>query len=188
MTRKTNSSPASGSSAKAKAYAIDDLTYEEAAELFHYDPETGIIRRATDRHKGRWAAGTIAGTHCKTNGYVIVGVNLYGTKRGYKAHRLGWLLHYGVWPTLSLDHINGVRHDNRIKNLREATQTQNMANQGPIRHGLKGAYPTPEGKWRAIIGRSPNYEHIGVYFTEQEAHDAWCAAAARRYGEFARFD
>jgi hypothetical protein len=63
-----------------------------------------------------------------------------------------------------------------------------MANQRKRRKGLKGAYPTPEGKWRAIIGKGPDYKHIGVYATEQEAHDAWCMEAVSRYGEFARFN
>ena len=60
--------------------------------------------------------------------------HIYGYRQGslkgkrYKEHRLIWLYHYGEWPKECIDHINGIRDDNRIENLREATNQQNQFN------------------------------------------------------------
>ena len=73
--------------------------------------------------RGSSIAGSVAG--CMNNwGYLQV-----CTKgKTYKAHRLVWLIEKGVWPE-ELDHINGVRTDNRIENLREVSRKENLRNQ-----------------------------------------------------------
>ena len=55
-------------------------------------------------------------------------VQLMFNRKKLMAHRLAWFLHYGKWPKAQIDHINGIRDDNRIENLRDVTQTENMRN------------------------------------------------------------
>ena len=69
-------------------------------------------------------------------GYVVI---RYAGK-GYKAHRLAWLHVYGRWPNGPLDHINRLKNDNRIENLRETDDALNQHNvvatrarSGPVR-------------------------------------------------------
>lgn len=164
---------------------VNDLTHAQAAKLFTFDPETGVLYRKFEW--GPWKAGSVAGTVNKKNGYVIVSVGTE-VRRTYRAHRLAWLLHYGAWPPDEIDHINGDRADNRIVNLRAATPGQNLANKQGRRAGLKGAYPMANGRWRSAIGKNDRFQHLGVFDTEEEAHEAFVAAAKVRYGAFARAD
>jgi len=82
---------------------------------FSYDPKTGLIRRF-DR-----ANSCGSKDHY---GYLILKIK----GKQYKYHRVAWLLHYGSFPCFVIDHINGIRDDNRICNLREVTQHMNSAN------------------------------------------------------------
>jgi hypothetical protein len=82
-------------------------------------------------------------------------------------HRLVWLYHYGEWPTGQVDHINGDHHDNRIENLREATNaqnTQNVRRRGVTFETRKVARP-----WRARIMVNGRSISLGYYATEAEA-------------------
>lgn len=97
--------------------AINDLR-----QLLEYDPITGTIRWKVTVHRSKRRAGDIAGGRA-TAGYAHITVQ----HRILYSHRVAWALHYGYWP-ITLDHINRNRLDNRICNLREATQSQNMAN------------------------------------------------------------
>src|SRR5215468_6803827 len=80
----------------------------------------------------------------KTDGYVHIGVD----GRTYSAHRLAWFYVYGVWPEHDIDHMNGVRGDNRLVNLREATHIQNCRNSRtcrPNKNGFRGVKQTESG-------------------------------------------
>lgn len=91
------------------------------SEIFDYD---GLNLRWRYSKGPRAQKGTIAGS--KTNcGYISVRLN----KKPYQAHKLIYFMIYGEWPEF-IDHINGDRTDNRIENLRPATRTQNIWNQG----------------------------------------------------------
>jgi hypothetical protein len=88
-------------------------------------------------------------------------------------HRLAWFYTHGRWPSGDLDHINRVRHDNRIDNLREATRSENCQNQ-PIRKsnrsGVTGVYHHKvSNKWAATINVNKKQMHLGVYDTLEEA-------------------
>lgn len=104
-----------------------------------------------------------------------------------QVHRIVWAMHTGVWPAAEIDHVNGDKADNRICNLREATRSQNVANQGAYssnKVGLKGV--SPHGlRYRAQIKTQGAVLYLGMFDTPELAHDAYCAAARQYHGEFA---
>lgn len=98
------------------------LSAERVKELFVYDPETGNFFMRV-RSGSRAAGAPIGRPHIK--GYV----DITFACRHYYAHRLAWLYMTGKWPDGQIDHINGIRNDNRWANLRDVTQSKNMLNQ-----------------------------------------------------------
>lgn len=97
-------------------YAYNDgITAEELRKHFHYDPVTGVFTRLTRKN----SHGSI-----DRDGYLILKIN----RRQFKGHRMAWLYVYGVLPTHNIDHRNRIRADNRIDNLRDATQAVNVEN------------------------------------------------------------
>ena len=158
------------------------ITAEELREQLNYDPETGVFTRRV-RSSTRIRIGDVAGWSDK-QGYVRIRV----LTRIRAAHRLAWLHVHGVWPPNEIDHINGMRGDNRISNLREATHAENCRNRKKPRTGrcaLKGVY-MKRGRFCAKIKMNGKQTHIGYYDTEKDAHDAYMAAAEKEFGAFAR--
>ncbi len=103
------------------------------------------------------------------------------------AHRAAWALHFGEWPDGFLDHINGVKDDNRIANLRIATHSQNKANTAARKdntHGFKGISPRSNGNWRAQIRVNGKDIHLGYFLTPGEASAAYALAAKANFGDF----
>jgi hypothetical protein len=161
------------------------VTYERLRELLHYDPETGFFTRKSGR--GGRAQGSVSG--CKPNsdfGYVLIGVD----GGLYLAHCLAFIFMTGVCPSEDIDHINGVKDDNRWINLRAATRSQNNANSRLRKDntsGLKGVYFSQERRrWVAQIGVNGRQTHLGRFATREAAHAAYTAAAHRYFGDFAR--
>ena len=157
----------------------------EIQEWLRYDPKTGKFFWVKLSGK-KMTPGKEAGWN--SNGYIIVTVR----DRRVPAHRLAWLFAYGKDPGHSnIDHINLDRSDNRICNLRLATQQQNMCN---LRKRL-GTTSTYKGvswykrhcKWQAQIRVDGQNIYLGCYDNELDAHLAYCAAATRLHGEFANF-
>lgn len=114
-------------------------------------------------------------------------INLDG--RLIPEHRLAWYMSYGEWLVSRIDHINQDPTDNRLKNLREATCSQNRCNVQRHRgnsSGFKGV-SFHEGKWVARIGRNYQNYNLGRFDTPEEAHAAYCKAAAELHGEFCCF-
>lgn len=159
------------------------LTAERARELLHYDPETGILRWRIRRGPKR--AGSIA-TRSTSAGYIRVGLDC----RTYYAHRVMWLMQTGEWPDKEIDHINGVRTDNRWANLRHATHAQNGRNRRRQRDntsGFTGVYlHKPTKRWRARINVAGKRISLGYHDTPELAHAAYAGATKAHYGEFAR--
>jgi hypothetical protein len=161
------------------------LTATEARQLFHYDPETGIlIWRTRSRQECKsemaWRAmsglfGTAAGT-IAVNGYRSISVN----GKRYYAHRLAWLIVTGNWPTADVDHCNGDRSDNRWSNLRAATRSQNHQNRA-AKPTTGASWHTKAGKWRAVIAVNGRQFHIGTFDTQDEAAEAYRKAKAARH-------
>ena len=133
---------------------------------------------------GKVMPGDIAGSYTQ-HGYVLIGV----LKKRFFAHRLAWFFTHGIWPAAQLDHINGDRRDNRITNLREATNAQNQCNRKPTaRTGVKGVYKHSQSPgWTAEIKVGGKKHHIGLYPSILAAEVARGQAAAIFHGKFARF-
>lgn len=149
----------------------DPLTAERARELLDYNPETGELRWKTGRN-----AGKMAGCE-RSGGYRIVIID--GTT--YMAHRLAWLIVHGLWPNEVIDHINRVRDDNRLCNLRECTAAENAQNRkmrGRRDSGLPGV-TRKYGKWAAEIWVNGWPRIIGLFEDKHEAHRAFLAEKAR---------
>lgn len=153
------------------------MDFETANRLFTYDPETGIVIRKATGLKAGWVNG---------NGYLRVNVE---TKKVY-IHHLAWVLATGVPAKALVDHRNGDKMDNRFANLRECTDTENHRNSKQRAHSrnpYKGVRPMKNSKnWCARIRVDNREVWLGSHATPELAHAAYCAAALRFHGEFAR--
>lgn len=152
------------------------LTHERLIELLDYAPDSGIFTWKVFR--GNTAtAGTVAGS-VDSSGHVQIKVD----GLTYQAHRLVWLYVYGLMPDKEIDHRNGIRCDNKISNLREASHSQNLQNQRKARidnksSGLLGAtWNKRDKKWQAQIGISGKKKWIGAFDTAEAAHSAYLNA------------
>ncbi len=159
------------------------LTAERLREVLDYSPDTGIFKWRVRLPHSRATAGSSAGT-INQDGYRQIAID----NKCYVAHRLAWLYVYGHWFAGGLDHIDCDRSNNRLKNLRAATPSQNRANSRLRRNsksGLKGV--SFNYGWRAFITINGIQHRLGRFSTPEEAHAAYCAAAIKHFGEFARF-
>jgi hypothetical protein len=151
------------------------LTQERLKELLHYDPETGIFTWMVDRRGGAWA-GDIAG-RLTSRGYWEIRIDF----KFCSAARIAWLYVHGeLSESVEVDHINRVRHDNRISNLRLATLAQNKQNISPKRNSRSGllcvCWNSSEKKWLARICISGKRKYLGLFETAEEAHEAYLKA------------
>ena len=166
-------------------YPKDDGDVESLRTLLAYDPETGIFtwKIANSRCV---KVGQIAGAR-STVGYWEVRWN---GGRSQKAHRVAWLYVHGRWPNGYIDHINGDRGDNRIANLREATNAENVANAPPRSDntsGIKGVYwDRRRSRWAVRVRRRGYPDYHVSFGTLEEARLARLAKAQEIFGDFAR--
>lgn len=158
---------------------------DDFKKYLDYDLETGFLhwkKRSEEDFRGakhvakRWNSrfcGKKAG-NISTNGYVQVQVN--GVN--YRAHRVIWLMYYGELPKGDIDHINGIRHDNRICNLRDVSRTDNLRNSRQRSAHITGVYTASKGKpWRAAIQVNNKQISLGYF-------DCFCdALKARKIAE-----
>lgn len=166
-----------------KARISRNLSYEDVSEILAYDPLTGIFTWKVTRGNNA-KAGEEAGS-ITSEGYLCIGITIAEKYVQYKGHMLAWLLHYKIWPDSKLDHRDRDRTNNRIKNLRKATGSQNQINRASSsKSGLKGVVRAGQ-KWRARIHVGRKGIHLGNYDTKEAAALAYNKAALEAYGEFA---
>jgi len=129
-----------------------------------YDKDTGLftwINSTTNITKKGSTAGTLV------DGYILIQID----KKVYKAHRLAWLYMYEKLPEHCIDHINGIRDDNRIENLRDVTHIENMRNRRMHKNNTSGhtgiRWDNGRKKWVATIQKNTKKKQIG-YFKEIE--------------------
>lgn len=151
-------------------------------EAVSYDPETGLFTWSNSRG-GRVITGRRAG-RSHNDGYWRI--NVFGHE--YLAHRIAWLISFGSWPENQIDHINGIRDDNRLINLREATSGQNAKNVCVRRNntsGFKGV-SIKRDRWLAQIQVNGKKKHLGYFSSKEAAVTAYASAAEKLFGQFVR--
>ena len=150
------------------------LTQERLRELFSYDMETGFLTRLI-RVSPNARVGQRAGT-LNENGYRAVNVD----KKLYLEHRIVWFYMMGEWPKDQIDHINGIKSDNRLCNLREATNQENHQNQRKSRtrnkSGLLGVISEKNRRYRSAITVKGEIIRLGNFDTAMEAQNAYLEA------------
>lgn len=148
-----------------------DLTPERLHQVLHYEPTTGIFTWRISRPGPRRDK---AGTKGSGN-YIVISIDGID----YRAHHLVWLYIHGTWPANEIDHINGVRHDNRFENLRDVTRYVNTQNLHRARKDNKfnilGVCKYKK-KFRADIYVNGASLYLGLFSTPEEAHAAYLDA------------
>lgn len=158
------------------------ITQKLLLELFEYSPVSGILtHKITTSNKTK--KGSIAG-YINDGGYLEI--SLFGNK--YLVHRLIWKYVFNKFPDNFIDHINRIKVDNRLDNLREATILQNSFNTTVRKDsttGYKGVSLDKRcGKYRAYININGKQKSLGYYTTAYEAHLVRDKYALELHGEF----
>ena len=159
------------------SWLLELLVYNSRTGLFKWKKRSKkyISTIASRNSWNRRYQGKQAGSLQK-NGYVYI--TLFGRK--FPAHRIAWAMKKGSWPDLVIDHIDGNRSNNTIKNLREVSTKENNKNQR-IRinntSGITGVrFCIDNFGWIAEIGKDGDYITLGIYETVKEAVAARNAA------------
>ena len=163
--------------------AITRKLSKQLHDELEYNPATGEFLWKTSSRGRR--AGDRAGS-IYPNGYRVIEID----GLDYRAARLAWFFMTGDDPVVYVDHINGDKQDDRIGNLRLATNSQNQANRGaPLNNtsGIKGVrFEADRMKWRAQIVVNGKSKNLGRFNTAEEAKAAYEKAALEAWGDFAR--
>lgn len=145
------------------------FTKEQILDVFEHR-DGGLYRKNTGKRGYK-----------RPDGYVYS--RLFGKAVG--EHRLIHFLSSGEWPQ-QVDHINGIKDDNRTENLRSANNQQNSMNRVNARTKRKGCYWQEKRKrWMVQIGVDGKRKTIGYYKTLKEAKKAYNESATKYFGEYA---
>lgn len=160
-----------------------EITQVRLKQLLKYSPRTGeFVRRVTAGPRA--VEGTVAG-NLHPEGYVRIVLD----GKTYQAHRLAFLYMTGRFPKKKVDHKNGLRSDNRWKNLRNADNVQNGRNMKLRRDntsGIKGVYLSSRGSWKAQACVKGQVVHLGTFDEKEDAGKAYRRFAKRTHGKFYR--
>ena len=178
--------------------AKEDLpTPKEIRKLLRYEPDTGKLywlertpdlfedgkqsaetacRRWNTRYASKEALATLHGGGYRQG-------SIFG--KAYLAHRVVWVMVHNEWPADQIDHINGVKNDNRIENLRVVTNGENSRNLPKRADNTSGhmgvRWHKKALKWTAQITVNSQQVHLGVFTKKDDAIAARKAAEAN-YG------
>ena len=160
------------------------LTQKRLKELFYYHPESGdFVRLISANYNAR--IGDQAGC-LNSAGYLCIQID----GKIYRCHRLVWLYAHGSFPPDEIDHVNGIRNDNRVDNLRFSTRSENARNMAkPVTNtsGVKGvSWHKRSGKWQANIRLNGVLKYLGYFSDIEAAAQAYADASRRLHGEFGR--
>jgi hypothetical protein len=161
------------------------MNIQKLQEFIHYDPVTGVLiwkKVLSNRTK----SGALCGANIDSKGYGRV---CFDGKQ-YRAHRVVWALFYGQMPDQQIDHINGNRLDNRIENLRLASNAENSRNCKLSKNNTSGvtgvSYHAKAKKWFAQIMLNRKNNNLGLFNTKEEAIAARKKAEMQYFGQFAK--
>ena len=142
---------------------------------YGYEPASGRLFWLSD--------GRRAGLSYPASPYIRL--TLRNTETGrqlfLRAHRVAWFLFWGKWPEQTIDHINGIKTDNRIDNLRDVHGDLNRhnirrANRNSASGLLGASWDKQKRKWVACIQCDGKLRRLGFHASPQEAHAAYLAA------------
>lgn len=154
----------------------------DVLQALNYCPESGIFTWKISPSNSV-KKGSIAGAS-STGGYIRI---CFAGKM-YSAHRLAWFFCYGVHPIFDIDHIDGNPANNRLANLREATEAQNLWNRrlcSRNKSGVKGVCWYAAGqKWAAQIRKNGVKIFLGYFTSIEEAEKVVRAARQTLHAEF----
>lgn len=169
----------------------EPFTLEEAMAVWTFDPEAGVLiwkerpesmfesALVCRQWNAKWAGKPII--YVSPNGYISVRYRGLNTV----VHRVIWLISYGEWPKGEIDHIDHVKTNNRLVNLREVSHAENSRNQSigsTNNSGVVGvAFRRDTERWVARIRHEQKSISLGSYRTKDEAVEAR-RAAERRLG------
>jgi hypothetical protein len=144
----------------------EKLTQKELKRQLYYDPKTGIFKRRVSNNN-KVKIGDITGS--LRLGYVRIKINYID----YAAHRLVWLYVYGYFPENDIDHIDGVRDNNILENLRHVTASCNMQNKTIDRRNTSGfpgiSWAKRHKMWSAYMKIRGKTYFIGYYKDKLDA-------------------
>ena len=149
---------------------------EDWSYYFNYDPETGKLYWKVST-SWRIIVGEEAGSVHPNMGYVVVGLKC----RHFVAHRIIWEMHNGPIPKgMQVDHINHIRDDNKLCNLRLVTHAdnhKNMTRQSNNVSKIPGVYwDTARGKWHVQIKYQRKLYALGRF---DDFFEACCARKSK---------
>jgi hypothetical protein len=170
----------------------DQITPKVLRDLLSYAPETGVLTWSARRPEvfdggskspehlcAIWNAkyaGTLADTQ---DGQGYVRLSIFEIK--IRAHRAAWAIYYGDWPSNFIDHINGVRSDNRINNLRDVPRALNQRNMKLAKNNTSGTVGVTWNKalekWEAKIQVNGKTKYFGVFSNKDDAIAARLSAS-----------
>lgn len=156
---------------------MTELTVERVKELLNYDPLTGVFTWRIKRkgiNKSRFAGSLTQ--------YGYLRIRIDGVS--YRNHRLAWLVTYGEWPNGIIDHINSIKTDNRIENLRLSNHSHNAENQKKARidnktNMLGVSWYKRHKKYEARIKVKGVLIHLGYFTNKDDAFSAYLTAKRR---------
>lgn len=151
-----------------------NLTATRLRELFIYNPDDGTFIRRVDC--GQIKAGTSAGG-IDSLGYLAIRID----GRLYRCHRLAWLYVTGEWPNQLIDHLDGIRTNNRFQNLRDGSRRLNQENMHrPMKNNTTGFlgvhYHKAAKKYEAFINIHGKKKYLGLFQSAEMASDAYLRA------------
>ena len=146
-----------------------ELTHERLLSELSYDKEAGDFRWLSSGF-GRRTDRPVGGIN-KVSGYIEIGID--GGK--YFGHRLAWFYATGEWPKLKIDHINCIRHDNRISNLRLASDFVNAQNiRSPSKNNTSGflgvSFCKCTNRWISQITYQGRHHNLGRFDSPEAAY------------------
>ena len=165
-------------------------------KLLHYDSATGLLywkKRPEEMFSSKRSCSIWNTRYAEKEAFTCLSTKGYRTGRVFaitlKAHRVIWAIVQGQWPCDQIDHIDRNRCNNKIENLRAATNSENKRNSVGSR-GLTSSFrgvckERKSNNWRAYITLNRRVMHLGTFECEIAAARAYDAAARAHHGGFA---
>lgn len=161
----------------------NNITKDIMESILHYDPDTGIftwINCIKKKLNGMEAGGK------NKSGYMLIKIN--GIK--YYAHRLAFMIMIGDFPKNNVDHIDGNKVNNKWKNLREATFSENSFNSKLRNDNTSGckcvSFHIRNKKWQVSITLNGKRKHYGFFDSKNDAEKKAISVMKYERGEFFR--